>query len=582
MAANGGEDRLRQIAEQRLASAGPQQQAQARPQQPAQPVQPGVQLAAAGPTSDVGPTPNEMAVQMLGRQPGPTTPVAPGQTTQNAAAMPGTTMQQVEQAGPPTSAMGPDAWVTRFATAQQDPKMVAEIAYDPNAPKWVRGMAEQNLGTQIQNKREAATAQQLVNTSIQNGDMKPLAGAMTQQDGSWVKYYLFNRLGLVSAAQNEAIKLGLMNKTVVASGPEGEHGLLTLNGRGEPVGGVKSDGTKLTSEEALQWASLGEKNASMLKTAQTQAVQTYASTKNYLEKQAYETRRVMGPGYDLSQDGLSPSQIEATSRARANDVMNQARATRTAIATNAPLAIPQGGVAQTSVGPTGKTVQTGAEPTGGGAGNEQRVKSMAEKIANYEMAPPSSKSGPYGVLMREVSRVNPNYDENIFKQAKATRTEFTKLSPQSGGGQLQAVNRAIPHLSQYEEAVRALNNGNMPMVNGILQDFGYNVGDDKVAAARAIQGLVSTEIQKAVAGGLGGVDERKDLKDMLGTTLNNQQLARVIHEYQGLMAAQATGLKQNWTSSGLSEKEFESKLVPKTREVLKRHQREENNTRSNW
>ena len=46
----------------------------------------------------------------------------------------------------------------------------------------------------------------------------------------------------------------------------------------------------------------------------------------------------------------------------------------------------------------------------------------------------------------------------------------------------------------------------------------------KAAAAKAIQNLVSTEVQKAVAGGLGGVGEREDLSKQLSSNLNNQQL----------------------------------------------------------
>jgi Transglycosylase SLT domain len=206
----------------------------------------------------------------------------------------------------------------------------------------------------------------------------------------------------------------------------------------------------------------------------------------------------------------------------------------------------------------------------------------AAKIASYDIKRPSSTSPGSASIMRDVLKINPDYSESKFDAAKKTREDFAVVRPNSGGGQLQSVNRAIPHLAQYEEAVTALNNGRMPFVNSILQQYGYNVGDDRVAAAQAIQGLVSTEVQKAVAGGLGGVEERSDLKNQLGTNLNPQQLARVIKEYQNLMVEQARGLKQTWTSNGLPAKEFDNKLVPKTRAVFDRHEKDENNKRGNW
>jgi len=209
----------------------------------------------------------------------------------------------------------------------------------------------------------------------------------------------------------------------------------------------------------------------------------------------------------------------------------------------------------------------------------------AASIARYESAPPSAtgrNSAGSAALMNDVRRINPDYNDQKYKTAQVVRNDYAKVNPASAGGQLQAVNRAIPHLSQYEEAVKALNNGNMPVVNSILQQFNYNVGNDKVAAARAIQGLVSTEVMKAVAGGLGGVEERQDLKAQLGTNLSDKQLARVIHEYQGLMVEQGRGLKQNWTANGLPGKEWDTKLVPKARAVFDQHDRQDKNPRSKW
>lgn len=608
-AANGGEAKLKQIAQSRLASVAnalnPISTAQAAGTEPtlsntplapeadqSRSLLPGYNVPATNPFAG---TPSAAMPGQTQVPAGPVAPVAPGQTTQDVT-QPETTLNKVvaqegEQAGPPTSLMTPQGWAERFATSQQNPKMVADMAFDPNAPQWVRGAAEQHLGNFIAQKRAESAAQNLLTKAQETGDFRQVGTELNKptEEGSWLKYILFRHMGLGEASQNEAVKLGLLNTTHVANGPDGEHGLITYNGRGMPVSGITADNKPIAPEQLNAWASLGENNAAMLKSAQTQAIQTFANTKNYLQKKAFEIQQAMGPGYDLSQDGLAPNQIQARATADAQAVMNQARATRTAVATNTPMglpqAIPQGGTAGYTTGATtAQPLVNGVEvPTAAGAeANQQRVKSIAEKIANYEMPAPQSRSGPYATIMREVSRLNPDYDSTKFATAQAARKEFTRLAPNSGGGQLQAVNRAIPHMAQYEEAVKALDNGQMPAVNSILNSYGYNVGNDKVAAAQAISHLVSTEVQKAVTGGLGGVGEREDLAKQLSSNLNPQQLARVIHEYQGLMAAQAQGLKQNWTSNGLPEKEFDSKLVPKAREVVKRHEREMNNTRSNW
>ena len=84
------------------------------------------------------------------------------------------------------------------------------------------------------------------------------------------------------------------------------------------------------------------------------------------------------------------------------------------------------------------------------------------------------------------------------------------------------------------------------------------------------------------AGGLGGVEERKDLASQMSTSLNPKQLANVIDQYQGLMAAQGTGLKQKWTANGLPAKEWDEKLVPAARDVMMKHEKKEQNQRSKW
>jgi hypothetical protein len=204
------------------------------------------------------------------------------------------------------------------------------------------------------------------------------------------------------------------------------------------------------------------------------------------------------------------------------------------------------------------------------------------KMANYEMKLPASRSASYGPTLKAVLAVNPDFSEQKYEVAQKERNEYTKTGPTSAGGQLQAVNRAIPHLAQYQKAVDDLGRGDMPAVNSLLNQYGYNVGDDKTAAATALSHLVGTEVQKAVAGGLGGVEERQDLFKQLSPNQSPAVLKRVVGEYQGLMAAQAAGLKQKWVANGLKADEWDQKLVPQARAVLQQHEKAEKNTRGNW
>ena len=213
------------------------------------------------------------------------------------------------------------------------------------------------------------------------------------------------------------------------------------------------------------------------------------------------------------------------------------------------------------------------------------VPTMAEKIANYELKPPASRSAMYGPLMAEVSRYNPEYDDTKYATAQATRTDFSKSGDKSAGGQLNAINRIVPHTNEFMKVAQAVYTHDMPILNEYATKYKFNIGDGDAAAVKAMAPFIATEYHRAIAGGLGGVDERMtNVKNI--ENLSPKQLVKVLGELQHLAADQGITLKQKWTSSSLPAKQFDDKLVPEARDlVTKRENQRENErtqTRSNW
>jgi len=83
-----------------------------------------------------------------------------------------------------------------------------------------------------------------------------IAQTLTSQDGSWLKMILLGFISPQMAGE-EAIKLGFGNKTAPAINAAGETGLIQYNARGEPLKGTKSDGTTMTQPELFAYASEG-------------------------------------------------------------------------------------------------------------------------------------------------------------------------------------------------------------------------------------------------------------------------------------------------------------------------------------
>lgn len=82
--------------------------------------------------------------------------------------------------------------------------------------------------------------------------------------------------------------------------------------------------------------------------------------------------------------------------------------------------------------------------------------------------------------------------------------------------------------------------------------------------------------------GSGGsaLGDREEIRREVDVANSPQQLAGVIRKYQDLMAGQLNGLKTQYSESGL--KDFDSKLTPRTKQVMGRIETEKKNTRSSW
>jgi hypothetical protein len=206
--------------------------------------------------------------------------------------------------------------------------------------------------------------------------------------------------------------------------------------------------------------------------------------------------------------------------------------------------------------------------------------SVAEKIANYEMKPPASRSAQYGPLMQEVAKINPNYDETKFATVQQARKNFTTGKQ---GDSVRSMNVAIDHLDTLREAGQALQNGNLPIFNKIANEYTKNTGDNRLTDFNGIKSIVGSEVAKAVAGGQMALADREEIRKELDAANSPQQLAGVIKRMQQLLGGQLKGLKTQYEDAGL--RDFDKKLTPRTKSVLggmAEEKKNTNNTRSNW
>jgi hypothetical protein len=205
IAANGGEQKLRAIAESRMGSVAPQAQAAGQPQ-----MRPAV-------------------------------------------------AQGTQIAQPPAAVTYDD----RFAAAQTDPNAMYLLSKDKSAPDYIRKAAADQHYAQLTRQRMEEKTEKDVAKMFESGNTTDFARMIksSSQEGSYVKAYLFQRFGLNDLAKQEQQKLGADNKWQTVIGPNAERSIIQYDGNGLPISGYDQKGRQLTGDQLVAVAASGTSTA---------------------------------------------------------------------------------------------------------------------------------------------------------------------------------------------------------------------------------------------------------------------------------------------------------------------------------
>ena len=225
----------------------PETQAYLQRVQPGAPTAPVSPMIAGGTTAtDVLPTPTEQAVQQINRP-----PVAP-------AAAPATTAPASTLSMLPGVAEQP--YVDKFLAAQSDPALMSQLAYDKNAPDYIKRAASSQQYEQLRFQRESEETKKTVTEAIQNNDGRTLAKLLTdrKEEGSLAKAFLYNLIGFQSGAEAEVNKMGLKATWQQTINPvTGEQALIKFAKDGLPIEGFDASGKAITGNALAAYAGAG-------------------------------------------------------------------------------------------------------------------------------------------------------------------------------------------------------------------------------------------------------------------------------------------------------------------------------------
>lgn len=150
----------------------------------------------------------------------------------------------------------PTNWQDDVMNLGNDTQQLAQYMSNPNNPKEGRDFAGRMIARQYQQQTKEQEAERTVNQAAKAGDLLPLLKRIEKEkgEGSYVKAYLYSRLGLNELAKEEQQKLGAGTTFQVAYDQSGNKALMEVTAQGMPVRGYNEKMQELTPEEFGRFA----------------------------------------------------------------------------------------------------------------------------------------------------------------------------------------------------------------------------------------------------------------------------------------------------------------------------------------
>lgn len=197
---------------------------------------------------------------------------------------------------------------------------------------------------------------------------------------------------------------------------------------------------------------------------------------------------------------------------------------------------------------------------------DPQVQGYIKKIADYEIDPrtTSVKGGMREKLMSAVAQYDPTYNQNEFgTRAKAMKDFGTG----SQGNSVRSFDVAIDHLDLLKHYTKALDSGDVRIINSIRNKWLEETGSPLPTNLQAVAPIVGAEVSKAVIGSNNALADREELRKPLLSANSVPQINGAIEAYQGLMAGQLKGLKKQYEDT-TGKKNFDSRVRESTRSIL--------------
>jgi hypothetical protein len=217
----------------------------------------------------------------------------------------------------------------------------------------------------------------------------------------------------------------------------------------------------------------------------------------------------------------------------------------------------------------------GAAGTGGGANAAQlsindvpaAIRGRVQAALDYRQAlPPQGRNNPINSAISEWAyKLDPQHDETNFPARNKLMTSFTSGKESQ---QINAVNTAMGHIGVLSDAVDALNNTNVPILNAIANKVGVAVGNTPATTMQTIVHRVGPELAAAYIQGGGGEGERGTTADDFSINKGADQLKANLGVTAQLLRSKIGSLQNQYTQT-MSRNDFQQRFItPEAQQTL--------------
>lgn len=225
----------------------------------------------------------------------------------------------------------------------------------------------------------------------------------------------------------------------------------------------------------------------------------------------------------------------------------------------------------------------GQGPTAGGGGGTgtggaktlndvpSNIRPQVQAVLGYRSPmPPQGRNNPQNTAIRQwVNALDGGYDETTFPQRNKILTEYVKSA---GEGQIGAINTALGHLNELNDAAKALDQNDIPLLHSIASKVGAAFGQDAPSTYQMILHRVSPEMTSAYVKGGGGEGERGANQTDFDISKGASQIRSNIAESANLLNSKLASTRNNWENTfkpSKPEDHFDARFItPDAKAIL--------------